>query len=341
LLPEQFVVFAFAEESDQEGKLLPVFYLGEYQVVESKGANAKLRPSAPLTRIQQQAIAGGRAARWTIYELMPLDSHEAFAATGSRSSPEELFGHMDPEATAKLLGIDPSLADPNVVITPANAAQVARLQVYLRDGKQATDDAAPESVWLKIEFVQEHTIDVDSQEERIAEEGGYFDMSGRTVDSRLKRGKEASSVKFSAGDQRVFLREEGEALIKQGVAKLIERYYVRPLNDYHHAFRNSRQSILATLSEAEYLKRELALTERTRKVAQEQIAARQVEQEKLKKDVAQYLKEQEVIQAESVRLGRAVAELESRIRNVYSELAASYRELSASQGFPISAPLGR
>ena len=77
------VIYLFGERADAVG-LVPETYLGEFVVSEVKDLEIKVRPTIPLSLSQENILKG--SASWAIYELMPLDSHIAFAAAGSSSS---------------------------------------------------------------------------------------------------------------------------------------------------------------------------------------------------------------------------------------------------------------
>ena len=73
------IVYGFAENTIREsGYMLPVFYLGEFRVTQAAGDSMTLVPTRPLDPPQLQAA--NNAPRWALYELMPVDSHEAFVA---------------------------------------------------------------------------------------------------------------------------------------------------------------------------------------------------------------------------------------------------------------------
>ncbi len=205
-LPAELLVYAFGEGAGPDGRIMPRIYLGEYFVAESQGGNATLRPINELLPQQMAAINGGQASTWTVYELMPLDSHEAFAAVGSKKSNDAIFGRMDPQAIADLLGIPLAVyeryeADPSQVKDPKEVRQARLLRSYIRDGGRASETEAPENVWNRIEFLKEYVVEVDSKEQRNASDGGYFDSSGRTVDGRFKRPDEKGSVTYAKANK--------------------------------------------------------------------------------------------------------------------------------------------
>ncbi len=194
VLDEQLVVYAFGEGRDASGRMVPNAYLGEFIVDQSVGLDAKLKPTVELLPIQKDYIVKGNAPQWTIFELMPLDSHEVFAAEGSQSTETEYFGRMDEQQITQLLGAGQE----------NNPAVQALIQSYLQDGAEAKPNIPDENLWILVEFTKDYVIEVDSKEKRNATEGGFFDTIGRTVDERLKRGGELAEVKYAPGDKRLF-----------------------------------------------------------------------------------------------------------------------------------------
>ncbi len=103
-LPANLVVYAFAEEINEAGYPKPVFYLGEFVVTQSQAGQVSLRPTLPLSDTQLQRIQSGKDASWMLYELLPIDSHHAFAAEGSQPSAEtaSLDGWTKPRSVCYL-----------------------------------------------------------------------------------------------------------------------------------------------------------------------------------------------------------------------------------------------
>jgi hypothetical protein len=333
-LPDQIVVYAFGENTQDDGQLLPDTYLGEFQVVSSAGGSAQLRPTRQLLDSQLAAIDDGFATKWTIYELMPLDSHIRFAAPGSEPSQDELFGRMDEGQLAELLEIDPSLMDvsgntaPEALATDPDIRKGALLRSYTKDGS-IDENPPPRFRWIRLQFEKDNTIDVDSKEARSALDGGYFDLSGRTVDSRLKRGEELASITFKAGDEIVLWDDAAQQLIDRGVAKLVSRYFVRPLNDYEAGLASVAQRLLETRQNAAVVEREMEITRVTNEKINQEIGLRQAERIKLDANQVQYEKEQSVITAEAVRLEAELADMRLRLKKTYEEIQRTHRELVA------------
>lgn len=331
-LAKDSVVQVFGERTDERGTV-PTAYLGEFVVTSSESGNVKIKPTGSLTQEQNAAIASGSFPTWSIYELMPLDSHTAFAAAGSKEDENSIFGRMDRDELARMLGIDPSLAD--AIPTSLNLRDSIKarvLQSYINDGGRPPEGTPPEQVYVRIEFIKDHTIEVDAQEQRTATEGGFYDLSGRSVDSRLKRGgEEGAKVSFKTGDTIVLDTVSAEDLIKQGIAKSLAPVYVRPLNDYEYAFREVRRQITAALQDAKLIERELAEMQKSQGVADAQVRMRQQERTKLDKDFAQYSKENEVINAEATRLSEALNATRSELSTMFQQIQSMRDQIVAEQ----------
>ncbi|MFN6127844.1 MAG: hypothetical protein ACK494_02970 [Planctomycetota bacterium] len=330
-LAEKSVVHVFGERTDERGTV-PVIYLGEFVVSSASGSAVKLKPTASLTPEQNAAIAGGAHPTWSIYELMPLDSHNAFAAQGSQEDENAIFGRMDRQELAQLLGIDPSLADAEPTsLSVRDAIKARALQAYLNDGGRPPEGTPPEQIYVRVEFLKDHTVEVDAQEQRTATEGGFYDLSGRSVDARLKRGEDGAKVSFKAGDVVILDSNSSDDLAKQGIVKSLAPVFVRPLNDYEYGFREVRRQITAALQDAKLIERELAEMQKSQGIADSQVRMRQQERIKLDKDFAQYSKENEVITAEATRLDQQLAATRSELSSMYQQIQSLRDQIVANQ----------
>jgi hypothetical protein len=274
-VPEASIVFCFAER-EFDGLRVPGLYLGDFKVDKAEGNDLYLKSLLPMHPESRQAIAARRAPMWSIYELIPVDGHEPFVAAGSEPDDKQLFGRMDEDLLRKLM--------PQV---PAST-----LNRYKRDGSRSEENDPPNVLWAKIEFTKKHEIVVDSGDKRNAADGGYFDTQGQAVDSRLQRGE---PVTF-APPQRIDIEASAATQLKaQGVAEILDRYFVRPLNDYRFLYSNiinqldrvaERQVVLTQM------KIELdSAVERTVKLLQEE----QDVKDKLEKERDQVEKEKQAI----------------------------------------------
>jgi chromosome segregation ATPase len=105
-----------------------------------------------------------------------------------------------------------------------------------------------------------------------------------------------------------------------GVAEAIKSIYVRPLNNYEYAFRDSRQRTIESIQQLSVLTREKGLLDDTNQKGQAQLTSKQVERRKLDLDLVQVQKEQAVILAESKRLQAELDALTTSIASSYQKL---------------------
>lgn len=322
-LPVDTVVYGFAENRNEEGQPLPSYYLGEFVVKQSQAGQVTLEPTLPLYADQQQRISSGAAANWTLYELLPLDGHETFAAPGSAPSGEQIFGRMDAETIAALFAGVPE----------ENNRRQQLIDAYLRDGQRAADGDPSDSVWVQVNVLKEYELDVDSKEVANATERGYFDALGRSIDSRLKVG-DNGVVKLTPdmkGELIILKEEVATPLINNGVLKLVQRVYVRPLIDYeeafnHHVVRDHEVSETIAL-----FKRDSAEITKANQYGQEMISFRQVEKQELQSDLDNYRKEVAVLNEAVDASVAEVAELKSEIRKMYQNIQSRHAALLDSR----------
>lgn len=314
LVAQGMVVYAFVEQPwQQSGFTVPTFYLGEFRVEQATPDAITVVPNNPLEPGQQQAV--NQAGRWSLYELVPLDGHDVFIAEGSQSDEDAIFGRVDEALVNSLLG---------------NRVLPDTLASYLRDGTRAQPDDPPASRWVKIEFTKEHEITVDGQDQRSASDGGAFDSLGQAVDSRLQR-VEGDAVSFAAGDQLIVKQEAASTLINEGVAKLVDTYFVRPLNSYRLVLPALRQQI-------DYLTRQAGNLQVQQEVVQKAVAlttAMQTEgqqrQLNLEKDAAQVAREVAALKAYQQQLEQKLQETKKQMAELYRDNLARERELTAIQ----------
>ncbi len=316
LIPQGLVVYGFAE-TPLEGISVPVptFYLGEFRVTASTPTQVTIEATARLEAPQAQAITSGQATSWSLYELLPLDSHEAFLRSQTAASDNAIFGDADSDLVRSSL---------------SRGVTDATIQKYLRDGTPSTPDDPPSTRWVKIEFTRAHGIVVDSPEQRGALDGGFFDASGQAVDSRMQRRGEGASggtVQFAIGDQIIMLEEAANDLIEQNVAKLLNTYYVRPLNDYLFVLRRIR----LRLNELEIRKTELEFEQ---KVLEDAIAAtvsmlatNQESKLNLEKDLAQLKVEQAAIAQYNSSVKETLTNTRQRLSGLYQDNVRLRNEL--------------
>ncbi len=313
-LPVNTVVYAFAEDLNEAGQPIPVYYLGEFVVKESQAGQVKIEPTLPLYADQQQRIASGAATNWTLYELLPLDSHDTFAAPGSQPTEEQTFGRMDEETIRGLFANVP--ADDN--------RQQQLVDAYLRDGQRASDSDPSEHVWVQVNVLKEYELDVDSKEVANATERGYFDALGRSIDSRLKVG-ETGVVKLTPdmkGKLIVLTEEVATPLINNGILELVQRVYVRPLIDYEEAFNRHVVRDHEVSESIQLFTRDSQEIEKANQYGQEMISFRQVEKQELQSDVNNFLREVKVLDDAAAEAEADVVNLKAQIQQMYFDIQA-------------------
>ena len=318
-LPGDIVVYGFAEEENEEGLPLPAFYLGEFKVTESNQGQIKLVPTMDLEAAQQAKIDSGEAASWSLYELLPIDSHEAFAAKGSTPSEEALFGRIDEDQ------LDSDFAG----LPQKYGIRDDVLASYKQDGKRAPDTADPGSVWIEVNMVANHVFDVDSDQEANASLGGYFDPIGRAVDVRLKTGNKDRSVTLTSNikRKRIVLKQEAANALIPDKAELVERVYVRPLNDYEEIFSQSVKLRHELSERIAIAKRDSEQIRSANALGTSLIADQQVETQKLSSDVDSFKREVAVLETASQDATQSLTQLKTRMSSLYRSIQQRYSQL--------------
>ncbi|GAA5505621.1 hypothetical protein [Novipirellula caenicola] len=304
LVPEGLIVYGFAERPVPSMNLqLPRFYLGEFRVISSTPDQVTLQPTGKLEKNQQDAITSMQASQWSIYEMLPLDGHEIFIAEGSSPDENHLFGRVDDQLLANLF---------------ESGVSQETLNSYLRDGSQATPDDPPLSRWTRVEFIKKHKIQVDGQRTTAATDGDFFDGTGRALDSRLQRSEE-DEVSFNVGDQLVLKEEAANELIDLGVVKLINQYYIRPLNDYRFVLRRIRLRLTALESQIQEADYQKTVLQEAIRATEAMLTSTQADKLKLEQDFEQTEKERIAIQ-------NYHDEIASRVDQTRQELVRLYNQ---------------
>ena len=310
-LPANLVVHCFSEEANEQNQALPAYYLGEFKITASQAGQVTLSPTLPLEPAQIEMVKSGGAPTWALYELLPLDSHTAFAAPMSKPDEEMIFGRMDQASLESLLSRIPDDRRQKV------------LDDYLRDGTKAKTDGSdpPASRWVNVKLLKEYSIDVDGVD-AIATELGFFDSQGRSVDSRLKRKNVEGDLKLSTDITKpiVLKSEAAEKLIASGIAELVAPYFVRPLIDYQEAFNSTYVRRHEVNERIALFKREAVELTKANAAGQEMISFRQIENQQLTSDLGNYKKEDEVLKKEAALKEEELATMKAKITEMYRQI---------------------
>lgn len=321
-VPEGLVVYGFAEAPNEQQILVPGFYLGEFVVTASAPNSVTIEPTAPLLEDQQQALQDGQAASWSLYELLPLDGHAMFVAAGSVPDDDNFLGRVDDELVKKLFG---------------DRVSEKTLQSYLRNGGRSTENDPPLSRWTKIEFDKTKSFDVDAEDVRSALDGGFFDGRGRAVDGRLQKGK---AVEFKKGDQLVLKEEAANRLFSEGVAHLVDQYFLRPLNDYRYVLRQIQFRLTELESRMETLQFEQEVLQTAAGKTQKMLVEKQQIKLKLEQDFEQFRTEKLAIKEYSEVLRDRIAKMRAEMGRLHRENGLLEQQLSAQYGTPPAAAQG-
>lgn len=312
-LPQNLVVYAFEEKETEEGYPLPVFYLGEYRVTKSDSASGEinLESTLPLLEMHRSRIEQGSAVSWTLYEMLPTDSHLAFAAPGAEPNDEAIFGRPDEEEIRKLFDGLPEFV----------------VNSYLKDGQKASDDDRPETIWEQLNLLTEYTVDVDSDQSADATVSGYFDQVGRSIDVRLKRNEPVSLIPGELRDNRIVVIENvARDLVNRGVAERVQRVYVRPLNDYLGLFNRAHSKRFELAERIKYYDYQNQLIDQANQASQNMLAIRQRENQRLNSDLGGYQKEIQFLNSAVVQADAELEKLRKDLSNLYRALHQYHRQ---------------
>lgn len=343
MVPESIVLYGFAEQEmtfNETVSLVPTVYLGEFNVISSTPNQVVVAAAGTPSPRQRQAIESGAAKSWSLYELLPLDGHGPFLAPGSQPSDANMFGRVDAELVESLLG---------------NRVPAEILQAYLQDGQrvgeggaiiesaEVTDGEAPARSaarneylvrWSKIKFIKDHSEDVDSAEDRGAEEGGFFEQ-GLAVDSRLKRDGDETTVSFESGDEVYVPYDTAISLRDQGIAEILVNHSVRRLNDYRFILRRTELRL-------DEVRDQIAQQTKQKKILEETMAQTdamnqqfQVTKNHLESDNGQLIRERTAVDQYSKKLEqeldssrKTLAELYRLNQQLSQELTSIHTELA-------------
>ena len=312
------IVHGFAEQIDPATAgtnpiAVPTFYLGSFVVVSATDTQVVIRPVGSPTPTQRNYLAN--AQQWSLYEILPLDSHQAFLAEGSKPTDNNILGRIDEEAVRAKLG---------------NRVLPATLKAYLEDGRRWTAEDPESTKWVQIELTKDYTLDVDDPKLNAPiESGTFFDGTGRAVDAKLKAGNEKGEVTFEAGDTLLLLDEPAQKLIAEGKAKLLDQFYFRPLNDYRYILRTTQLRIIELASRIEELQFEGKVLQSAIDETNGLIVIEQERKQKLEQDLAQHRIEGEAIAKYTAEMRQDLDQLKSDISTLFRDNIALEERLDA------------
>jgi len=314
LVPPNMLVYCFAEQADKNQLLVPKFYLGAFRVEASSPTEVALVPTGNLEQYQLNYMKEGKARNWSLYELLPLDGHEPFLTSSSVA----LGSNPTADIDSWLVDDVSDLLDEAAKSIPGFVVPEQTRKNYVEDGRQADDDDPLLSRWTKVKFLENHKIEVDSQDQRSALEGGFFDGNGRAVDARLQRGGDGNA-EFKKDDTLVLIEEEAKKLIDEGVCIEEDRFYLRPLNDYGYVFRRIRLRVLALKDRKVELTREQEMLNQAIAKTVTMVVMNQEIKLKLEQDLTQYRIESKAIRDHTEKLVQQTQEMRAEMNRLEQE----------------------
>jgi len=260
---------------------IPGVFLGSFLVTQAGDRVIAVEPMESLSAAQAAQLG---ESTWALYEVLPGDSHQVFEG-------------YSPEAIRAVFEFATQNTQPD---DAARARLEVAVQEFIRDNTDAVvggPNADPvERTYQRVEFTQDYTVDVDVEEVESGLDQGNFDFRGRAQTADLRQG---APIEFKQGDFGYFDATTAKRLVDSGVGKLAETdkstLYRRELRDYAYLFAHRHAQLRELQRDMEALRdQQQSIIDATHD-AQNQIAYRKQEIEKLVKDLANYRRELEVI----------------------------------------------
>lgn len=287
-----------------EQRVVPGVFVGEVTAVRVSDADITVSPTLPLDRQQaSNLVADGNT--WTIYEMMPVDSHEA------------MRGFSEAQILAVMpnnLGLD----------APTYQELVNR---FARDGQPPLETDPPQNRWVRVRFLSKQSVVVDSPTTQIERESKYFDEQGQALLTVLRSGK---PVEFDKGSEAILHQQKADELISAGACEKVADLYFRPLQDFPHHFHEIYTRVAYLDDRIKEVQRQTAVLLEAKEKVAKQIEYRTREKAQLEQDLANFKEEQSRIAAYRERLEATVAAKTkqlSEVRKHSMELVAQLTEL--------------
>ncbi|EAQ79030.1 hypothetical protein [Blastopirellula marina] len=290
------VLYAFGEVPRPDGIVLPGVYLGEFIVTMTNFPNVTLEPALPLT--QQQAALLNRGGTWTLYDQMPTDNREIYAELEQPEVEKIItdtftWGQGDPAVSAALK------------------------EQFARSGKTADPNDPPATVWKRVTFLKDLSVDVDSDSDVAAPRENFESATGLAVAPDLKQG---APTEFKQGDTTLLDATTAAEMAADGTVKIEEDVYRRPLHDFSSEFRFAYSMLNSLRDQIAAYQTEIGLTDAQITRTQEVVQRREARGTSLDKDLNNVTKELEQISSYNDRL-------EAHLKTVLAEVSRTYRSV--------------
>lgn len=310
---EKMILFAFKEREmvAGDGYKVPYQYLGEFVATGVTDTSVTLAPTLPLDTIQETAINTADAT-WVLYEVMPIDSHEAFQDPKTKQA-------LDRETLKQRLGTDEKkiIDEYAFDLKPVREIEAADKDFVI----------APERVWIKVKFLKAHSVEVDSTDAPAADKT-LFDTAGRALPLSLRQFDKTS---FDIGDFAVFDRESATQLINDGICDKVEEVYVRALNNYEQHFHEIDKRLKKVAENSALYAVDTDNLKASNAAAQKQADYRLKERDSLASDLKGVLYERAEVTAYRAALETTLAQKRAELSELYRTNNLLAAELAAIQ----------
>jgi chromosome segregation ATPase len=136
----------------------------------------------------------------------------------------------------------------------------------------------------------------------------------------------------------IFKEDVVQKLLSNGIVELVQRIFVRPLNDYETAF---NELVIREHEVSEQIKlyeRDSSEIDSSNQLGQEMISFRQVEHQQLQADLQGYQQEITVLQQAIEAADQDFAQLKSQLSEMYRSIQSAHQRLLGGTVNLTSAP---
>lgn len=332
-IKDRMVLYAF-REANLEGTSVvasdvkvPVAFVGEFHVTGVTDTGITISPSRPMEPDQQAQLTVG-GATWSLYEKMPLDSHQVFTQSGSSRTEQEgqpVYGEINEQQVREAFTVVQNNL-PEQTRVPAERLEET-INNFVRDGKRATATDEPQSVFQKVRFEKEHKVQVDplaAAAGAAPAEGAprkfsdYFDPSGLAEAPILQRSDD-DFVTIKPGTVVVLPPDTAGALISEGVATLLEPVYIRPLTDFAVALNTFFDRMNRTVQRIQAVRYNTATLQAAKAKVDQMTIYRQQERVKVEQDL-------EKVTFEVDQLNVLTDAVQQQLNQIRARMVGLYRE---------------
>ena len=354
------VLYAFAETGEFEennSKRLPQQYVGEFKVTAVTNNTVTLELTTPDGVDGSHSLLGINASL-SLYSLMPIDGHIFFA---TEPAPRN-FGASVPVNESPVFGKMFSAEELQVptIFTPPSGYQAVNpnhpplLQSfakqyssqagtiwqsieseYVRDGGPWREGDREVNHWVRVKFLKDYTVRVDSGAEQGVTDGFYFDpTNGQANIPTLRGGTDEGQIKLTQKDYQINAyalfpnNERTQNLVDQQTCEIESHVYVRQLNDYSFAFRHGFELRSSLSQSVQLVTEEIASLQRTQAQTDRQITSRQMERDELTADKEKFDQEQQVAAEYLSTLNQQWTSLQTELSKLYQQNVALEGQLN-------------